>query len=91
MYIHTFDGLVEALVLRVPNIFAAFKIGHDLTSVSTMHDYMDVRLSDHFWGCYLGWVCFLALGPARSRSLARMSACSGGVCGGFGAAHVGHG
>jgi len=36
--------VVEVLVLRVPDIFAAVKTWHNLTSVSAMYDYMCTRL-----------------------------------------------
>ena len=41
---YLYTGVVEALVLRVPDIFAAVKTGHDLSSVSAMYDYMCARL-----------------------------------------------
>jgi len=41
---YLYTGVVEALVLRVPDIFAAVKTGHDVTSVSAMYDYMGARL-----------------------------------------------
>lgn len=41
---HPVSGVVEALILCVPDIFAAVKTGHDLTSVSAMYDYMGAGL-----------------------------------------------
>jgi len=74
-------GVVEALVLRVPDIFAAVKTGHDLTSVSAMYDYMGARLVLTIAGAVVlaGWPALPwgQLGPgAQPASLDALVVCA---------------